>query len=427
MIMAKGDGTIIEKARGVYEVQVSLGRDPITGRYRRKSRTVHGTKADARKARDQIRRELEDGLRPDGDKMTFMDFVPLYSEARRAAGRASEARIVQDEKRLRFVGGILGDPPLCKVDAQALEALYPEIRRRRLSQGISCGNTTLHAYHVMLKAFFQKAADYDFIARNPCNRAEAPRPNRPERRALSVDEVRRLSAFADEEEKRVLGELVAKERRQAEWGVAEERDSLLGMREVCHVLAVRLGIATGMRQGEVLALTWGAVDFRNGVLTVVQSLGNDGRPKEPKTAAGKRAVAVDAVTMAHLKAWKALQTELLDTLCIDVDEATPVLCSATGGWLGKANFGHWWRRFRERAGFPGLRFHELRHTQATQLLAQGVDVKTVQARLGHSDASLTLNWYAHAVPENDRAAADLVGQMFREEPAPCRIVELKTA
>lgn len=69
----------------------------------------------------------------------------------------------------------------------------------------------------------------------------------------------------------------------------------------------------------------------------------------------------------------------------------------------------------------------MRHTQATQLLAQGVDVKTVQARLGHSDASLTLNWYAHAVPENDRAAADRLGELFREEPKPCRIVELKSA
>ena len=54
-------------------------------------------------------------------------------------------------------------------------------------------------------------------------------------------------------------------------------------------------------------------------------------------------------------------------------------------------------------------------------------MKTVQARLGHSDASLTLNWYAHAVPENDRAAADRLGELLREEPTPCRIVELKSA
>ena len=59
-----------------------------------------------------------------------------------------------------------------------------------------------------------------------------------------------------------------------------------------------------------------------------------------------------------------------------------------------------------------MKFHELRHTQATQLLANGVDVKTVQARMGHSNAAITLNWYAHAVEENDRKAAQVIGDLF---------------
>ena len=58
------------------------------------------------------------------------------------------------------------------------------------------------------------------------------------------------------------------------------------------------------------------------------------------------------------------------------------------------------------------RFDLLRHTQATQLLANGVDVKTVQTRLGHAKASITLDMYTHAVPQNDQAAADLVGKLF---------------
>ena len=60
-------------------------------------------------------------------------------------------------------------------------------------------------------------------------------------------------------------------------------------------------------------------------------------------------------------------------------------------------------------------FHELRHTQATILLAKGVDVKTVQTRMGHSNAALTLNWYAHPNPENDAKAADLLGSLFAEK------------
>ena len=128
--MAKGDGSIIEKARGVWEVQVPLGKDPITGKYRKKSRTVRGTKADARKVRDQIRRELEGGLRPDGDKVRFLEFVATFSQARRNAGKASEDRIAKDEKSLRLCGELLGDPPLCKVDHRG-----PVPRHTRAARG----------------------------------------------------------------------------------------------------------------------------------------------------------------------------------------------------------------------------------------------------------------------------------------------------
>ena len=80
--------------------------------------------------------------------------------------------------------------------------------------------------------------------------------------------------------------------------------------------------------------------------------------------------------------------------------------------MNLSNFERWWREFRKEAGFEGLRFHELRHTQATQLLANGVDLKTVQDRMGHANGAITLNWYAHAVPENDEKAAQLVGEIW---------------
>lgn len=75
-----------------------------------------------------------------------------------------------------------------------------------------------------------------------------------------------------------------------------------------------------------------------------------------------------------------------------------------------------------------MKFHELRHTQATQLLGNGVDVKTVQTRMGHSSASLTLDWCAHALPENDQKAARIIGVLFAEKPGEQgRIIKFKTA
>ena len=95
--------------------------------------------------------------------------------------------------------------------------------------------------------------------------------------------------------------------------------------------------------------------------------------------------------------------------------------------MNLSNFERWWREFRTNAGFEGLRFHEPRHTQATQLLANGVDLKTAQDRMGHANGAITLNWYAHAAPVNDEKAAQLVGEIFKPTPNKARVVDLKTA
>ena len=136
--------------------------------------------------------------------------------------------------------------------------------------------------------------------------------------------------------------------------------------------------------------------------------------KEPKTRAGFRTIALDHETAAHLADWKVVQAQCLATLGEDnaQSDETPVCCTDVGGLYDPTNFYRWWDVFRKEHGFETLKFHELRHTQATQLLANGVDVKTVQTRMGHANASITLNWYAHAVPDNDRMAAKIIGNLF---------------
>ena len=173
---------------------------------------------------------------------------------------------------------------------------------------------------------------------------------------------------------------------------------------ISSIIAVRIAIATGMHQGEILGLMWKDITFGDVCeINVRRAYTPALKLKEPKTKSGYRTIAIDLLTEEHLRAWKQLQAECLDTLgkAFAQTEDTPVCCSNIGGLYDPTNFYGWRNGFRKQAGFPTLRFHELRHTQATQLLANGVDVKTVQTRLGHANASITLNWYTHAVPEND--------------------------
>lgn len=416
--MAKGDGSITEVRRGVWRVCVSFGKDPITGKRLKVQRNVKGTKADARKVRDQIRREHDQGLAVESDKMTFTEYARQWSEYREGMNLAT--RTLERERGIIPVFcQYLGETKLKDITPQMVESLYTAIRKDR---GIS--NTTLCIYHQKLSQMLDKAERYGLIVRNPCSRVDAPRRDSVNRRSLNRTEAARLLAKLAEAEGEAYAVDEAKELRQIEHGNAEGRLFVRDVTNIARPLAARVALATGTRLGETLALTWGCVNLGKGVITISASINKLGEIKEPKTKAGFRRIAIDAQTVAALARWEDYQRGALARLGVDVADDTPVFTDSKGGYINPCNFGRWWRSFRDEAGFPGLKFHELRHTQASLLLANGIDVKTVQSRLGHSNASITLNFYAHAMPENDRAAADLVGTLCASEP---RIIRIRTA
>lgn len=243
----------------------------------------------------------------------------------------------------------------------------------------------------------------------------APRRDNPKRSALSIEEGQHLLGEVDKAEAEAYAQIDDKESRRVyreEHGIARERKAFRGLHHVGNITAVRIGLATGMRRGEVFALTWDDVDLDAGTIRVRHNVTYQDVIKTPKTDSGIRTIAIDPATIAHLSIWKERQAEELPKICVKQTDETPVCCSSTGGRIRIDNFSHWWGNWRKEHGFPGLKFHELRHTQATLLLANGVDVKTVQTRLGHASASITLDWYAHAIPQNDHAAADMLGNLL---------------
>lgn len=425
--MAKGDGSIYELGRNRWRVMVDFGRNPVTKKRERVTRVVNGTKAEARKVRDQIRSERDHGLKADADKTTFGAFADEYHEARKAAGEIGRTRLDSERQELNTIKRYIGDTPLRDLTPQTVETLYSTIRRDKVAERGSYSGTTMNQIHGTLKRVLQKAVDYDLLIRNPCDKVQAPKKDDPDRRYLSIDEGARLLRCVDETEAEAYKEMDEKEARQTERGNLFGRTYLRGLNIVGNILAVRIGLATGLRRGEVFALSWGDVALNQPCIKVRRSLTTYGELKTPKSKAGIRTVALDATTAAHLEYWKRRQAVELLKIGIKQDDTTPVCCSEKGGFVDLHNYGRWWRRFRDRNGFGSLKFHELRHTQATQLFANGVDVKTVQTRLGHSNASLTLNWYAHAIPENDEKAAKLIGELFAAEPDEQRIIEVRTA
>lgn len=415
--MAKGDGSISavkdksgNVVRNRWRVSLSLGTNPITGKPNRITRIVNGTKVDARRMRDELRREYDQGLEFSQSQTTFSEMAKQWISSRYTTGAASETTIELDAQRLKHVEALIGNMALRSITVPVLEKTFAMIKEKR-----NLSNTTMHELHGIVKRVFAKAVDYDIILRNPCDKIKAPRKSDPDRKSLQVEDAVKLLAFVDKYENDLLEEFNQKEERQDKRGNSTNRSYVNGLVNISSIMAVRIAIATGMRRGEVLGLMWKDIDFGDICeLHVRRTYTPALKLKEPKTKSGFRTIAIDNTTAQHLRAWKTLQAECLDTLgeALAQTEDTPVCCSNIGGLYDPTNFYGWWNSFRKQADFPKLRFHELRHTQATQLLANGVDVKTVQTRMGHANASITLNWYAHAVPENDRKAAQLIGDLF---------------
>ncbi len=115
--MAKGDGNITQRGRGTWRVRISAGFDPATGKRRYATVTVHGTKADARKARDGLRAEVDGGLKVDAQRVTLSEFVPIWADAKRTSGKVSEDTLKGQLATLKHAEELLGDVPLRKIDA----------------------------------------------------------------------------------------------------------------------------------------------------------------------------------------------------------------------------------------------------------------------------------------------------------------------
>jgi integrase len=168
---------------------------------------------------------------------------------------------------------------------------------------------------------------------------------------------------------------------------------------------------TGMRRGEVLGLKWEDIDFEAGRLSVRRSLiplGGEVIVSEPKTARGRRSIALDAETVEVLKTQAASQLaeqREWGEACTD----SGYICTKEDGTPYHPEVvSRYFRQAVKEAKLPTIRPHDLRHTHATLALRAGIHPKVVSERLGHATVSITLDTYSHAIPAMQEEAAVLI-------------------
>jgi integrase len=375
-----GEGSISKRKDGRYMARytVQTPKGP-------KRKTIYGKeRQDVRDALAKVLSDRAEGIVYEDENATVEDYLDRWLKDC-VRGTVRQSTYDRDSLLLdKHVVPAIGHRKLKKLTPLDLQGLY----RDRLDSGLSA--STVHKIHAILHKALSQAVRWHMVPRNPTEAVKPPRPAPKEMRPLSPEEARRLLEAAS-------------------------GDRL----EALYVLAV----TTGMRQGELLALKWEDVGLEDRVLSVRRTLTREGGRVafgEPKTKKSRRSIRLTPRATESLRAHLSRQMEEISALGDRYRDEGLIFATDTGGPINQSNLRQ--RSFLpllRRAGLPHVRFHDLRHTCATLLLAEGTHPKYVQELLGHATVAITLDTYSHVLPGmGDHAARAMEGALSRPASPP---------
>jgi integrase len=376
-------GYVEKRGEKTYRVRVDLGSDE-TGRRRSKSETVHGTKREAQKRLVQLMAEAEAGAVITAAPQTLGEFLD-YWLANYAKKLATRTYHNYGEYVRHYIKPRLGQIRLDQLQPHHIQAFYTSLEESgSAKKGTGLSPTTVFNCHRVLKGALKRAVQWQLLSRNP---AEAVTPPRPVER-----------------EQRVIGR--------------EQVTVLLQAAKDCRLYApILIGLATGMRRGEICGLRWQDVNFEKSTLAVRQTLVSVGQKqlefKTPKTKAGRRVVKLPTMLVEALQEERAVQEQARHVLGPTYNPLGLVVCRADGSPVHPATLYSRFQQLLERLGLPRVAIHDLRHSHATHLLEAGINPKVVSERLGHTDPALTLRVYSHVLDHIQQEAADQTDLFLR--------------
>ena len=378
-------GHVRERSPGNWAIVLDVGeRDPRTGKKKRKWHSFKGTKREAQKECARLIAELDAGRYIEPSKMTVAEYFKKWLKhvEPHVTPKTHERYTELLQKNLEPQIGSLTMAKLRVSDMDEAFSTALASGRRDGKGGLS-PRTVHHIRRVAHKAFAQ-AVVWDLMVKNPVAATTAPKV---ERKQMTAYDGSQLTAM------------------------------LTAVRPTRMYIPAMLAVMCGLRRGEICALRWKNVELGDNLrqLAVVESAEqtDEGvRYKEPKSGRA-RVVALSKTVVAELRAHRARQAEEQLRLGIRVDGDSFVIAQVDGSPIQPRSMTHEWVRIIGKTTLPRIRFHDLRHTHATQLLASGVHPKVASERLGHSTIGITLDLYSHVMPGMQADAAEQVDGALR--------------
>lgn len=355
-----------------WEARFTTGFDPSTGKQKQRSITGKTQKEVAQKLRE-LTAEIDRGIYHEPNKLTLSQWLDIWLRdyLNGVKPRTAESYRCQIENHIR--------PNLGKIKLEALST--PDIQRfyNSMTENGLAAKTVIITHGVLHKAL-QQAVAIGYLRFNPSDACTLPRSERKELKPLDDDAI---NAF------------------------------LTAVKGHPHETVFLVTLFTGMRQGEVLGLTWECVDLDNSSLLINKQL------QKAMNAEGKRVYSIIStknskgrkITLAPtvvelLRRQKATQEAWKQAAGSAWQESGFVFPNELGEHLMPHTVYHNYKRIVTAIGRPDARFHDLRHSYAVAAIKSGDDIKTVQGNLGHATASSTLDVYGHVTDQMKRDSAD---------------------
>ena len=351
------------------------GIDGATGK--RKYGYIYGsTAAEVKQKLVEIESNLQKGTFIDRSSLTVANWLTSWLEDYKKQSIKPSTYKRYDTMIHNYMIPSLGGIKLQQIKPEHIQKMINSLGEQGLSP------RTIQYVHRVLSMALSQAVENEILLKNPAKPTNLPKRRKKEARALTRDE-------------------------QAAFINALNDDPL--------EKAIKFVLATGVRVGEMLALTWNDIDFDNGKVKINKNLQRiDGNIiiTTPKTEKGKRDIPLLPETAQLLKTQKKHQLEQRLKAGSAWEKGEYVFSTSLGTPLDKSNINRTIHRICKTEGIKPFSVHVLRHTFATRGLEAGIDLKVMQEILGHASLAMTADTYSHVMPDKKKENMEKLKGMF---------------
>lgn len=370
-------GNVFKKGNRYY-IRYDLGKDS-NGKRVQKVESGFDTKRQAEKALRERITELENSFANKVERCSLEQYLRewliFYCEARLARNTVNGYRVNVEKHIVPNIGKI----PLYKLQPEDVQKMYDKLAQEGLS------STTILYVHNVLRKALNSAVKRRVLSNNVLQYVEAPLKAKFKSSVLSVEEISRL---------------------------------LSASRGTIAYYPIMLAVTLGLRRGEVLGLQWTDIDWDLKTLCVQRTATfykQEFVLSDVKTKNSNRTLLLADSVIEDLKRQKIAQERMIAELGNWYNPYSLIVCRMDGSPMSSSFLNKHFKTVLEIANLPNIRFHDLRHTNATFMLKQNIPAKIVSSMLGHSTIAVTLDTYSHVLTDMQQPAVNVIEKLMKPE------------